>query len=110
MTQVNRNCTGDQKSPVLFGTDMLDRLIHPACIMTSRGIIEYSNRAFNDMFRISGDALQADDEELAQGTHILVLSGHDAYGLGLLGKNRRGALHVATSGRDSLNSLPFLAL
>jgi len=55
MTQVNRNCTGDQKSPVLFGTDMLDRLIHPACIMTSRGIIEYSNRAFNDMFRISGD-------------------------------------------------------
>lgn len=46
----NNNRTGDQISPVLFNHDIFDTLLYPAGVVSPRGIIEYANKPFIDIF------------------------------------------------------------
>jgi PAS domain S-box-containing protein len=52
MTHNNKNKTGDQKSPVLFNPDLLDQLIYPASVITSKSILVYANAPFMKFFGI----------------------------------------------------------
>jgi PAS domain S-box-containing protein len=50
MTQADKIQTGDQVSPVFINCDLLDRLLHPVCILTSKSMIEYANEPFFGLF------------------------------------------------------------
>lgn len=52
MTQTDKIKAGDQVSPVFFNCDILDRLLHPVCILTSKSMIEYANNPFVELFDI----------------------------------------------------------
>ena len=52
MTQIHKTDTGDRKSPVFFNTDILNHLLYPACIITSKSILEYANNSFMQFFGI----------------------------------------------------------
>ncbi len=52
MTQIHKTDTGDKKSPVFFNTDILNHLLYPACIITSKSILEYANNSFMQFFGI----------------------------------------------------------
>ncbi|HPS56714.1 MAG TPA: response regulator [Spirochaetota bacterium] len=53
MTQTDKINAGDQASPVFFNCDILDRLLHPVCILTSKSMIEYANNPFFELFEIN---------------------------------------------------------
>lgn len=53
MTQTDKIITGDQVSPVFFNCDILDRLLHPVCILTSKSMIEYANSSFRELFEVN---------------------------------------------------------
>ena len=46
---------GDQDSPLLFNPEIFDNLIHPAGIISRKGIIEYANKPFVDIFGLETD-------------------------------------------------------
>lgn len=50
MTQTNKISAGDHTSPVFINCDILDRLLHPVCILTSKSMIEYANSSFFELF------------------------------------------------------------
>lgn len=50
MTQTDKIKTGDLVSPVFINCDLLDRLLHPVCILTSKSMIEYANEPFWGLF------------------------------------------------------------
>ncbi len=52
MTQMYKTDTGDKKSPVFFNNDILNHLLYPACIITSKSILEYANTSFMQFFGI----------------------------------------------------------
>ena len=52
MAQNNKNKTGDRKSPVLFNSNLLDNLLYPASIITSKSILVYANKQFTSFFGI----------------------------------------------------------
>jgi len=60
MTQNYKNKTGERKSPVLFDEGILDHLIYPACIITSKSILEYVNAPFLELFGINSDERKFD--------------------------------------------------
>ena len=53
MTQTNKINAGDRTSPAFFNCDILDRLLHPVCILTSKSMIEYANNPFVELFNIN---------------------------------------------------------
>ncbi len=52
MTQIYKTDTGDKKSPVFFNNDILNYLLYPACIISSKSILEYANNSFMQFFGI----------------------------------------------------------
>lgn len=60
MTHNNKNKTGDQKSPVLFNRDLLDNLLYPASIITSKSMLVYANAPFMNFFGINSDETRFD--------------------------------------------------
>lgn len=46
----NNNRIGEQNSSIQFNHDILDSLIYPAGVASPKGIIEYANKAFVDIF------------------------------------------------------------
>lgn len=51
----NNNRRGDQDSPLLFNSEIFDSLIHPAGIISRKGIIEYANKPFVEIFGLETD-------------------------------------------------------
>ncbi|PKL17456.1 MAG: hypothetical protein CVV49_10860 [Spirochaetae bacterium HGW-Spirochaetae-5] len=52
MIQNHKIETGDKKSPVFYNNDILNHLLYPACIITSKSILEYANNSFMQFFGI----------------------------------------------------------
>ena len=46
----NNNITGEDTSPVMINHDVFDSLIYPAGVVSPKGIIEYANKPFVDVF------------------------------------------------------------
>ncbi len=60
MIQSNIKHSGDQKSPDFFNCDILDHLLYPVCVLTSKSIIEYANSSFYELFDINPDEKKFD--------------------------------------------------
>jgi len=52
MTHNKKNKAGDQKSPALFNQNLLDQLLYPASIITSKNDLVYANAPFLKFFAI----------------------------------------------------------
>lgn len=46
----NKNISGEESSPVVYNHEFFDNLIYPAGVASPKGIIEYANKAFVDIF------------------------------------------------------------
>ena len=60
MAQNYKNRAGEGKSPVFFDRGILDHLIYPACIITSKSILEYVNSPFLELFGIDSEERKFD--------------------------------------------------
>jgi len=60
MTQIHKIDTGDKKSPVFYNKDILNHLLYPACIITSKSILEYANNSFMQFFGIDSEERRFD--------------------------------------------------
>jgi len=74
MTQNYKNKTGESKSPVFFDRGILDHLIYPACIITSKSILEYVNTPFLDLFGIDSEERKFDWPNVFNSEHKKVVA------------------------------------
>jgi PAS domain-containing protein len=74
MTQNYKNRTGESKSPVFFDRGILDHLIYPACIITSKSILEYVNTPFLDLFGIDSDERKFDWPNVFNSEHKKIVA------------------------------------
>jgi len=56
----NNNRRGDRDSPLFINPDVFNNLIHPAGIISRKGIIEYANKPFVDIFGLETDLKKFD--------------------------------------------------
>ena len=74
MTQNYKNRTGESKSPVFFDRGILDHLIYPACIITSKSILEYVNTPFLDLFGIDSEERKFDWPNVFNSEHKKIVA------------------------------------
>jgi len=53
--QYYKEQTGEIKTPVFFDKGLLNHLVYPACIITSKSILEYVNKPFLELFGIDSE-------------------------------------------------------
>ncbi len=74
MTQNYKDRTGESKSPVLFNQGILDHLIYPACIITSKSILEYVNIPFLELFGIDSEERKFDWPNVFNSEHKKIVA------------------------------------
>lgn len=74
MAQNYKNRTGESKSPVFFDRGVLDHLIYPACIITSKSILEYVNTPFLDLFEIDSEERKFDWPNVFNSDHKKIVA------------------------------------